>query len=94
MRSKIIREFAQPTPRVDPASDDLVEAFGELDAGKILLRRWGKNAPIRVARVQARLNRVRDSLDEGGQRWLDWFSDEALTASELASVLDTLSGAR
>ena len=58
---------------MNPAPPDFVQAFGELDAGAILLRLWGKNAPTRVARVQVRLNRVRDSLDENGKRWLDFF---------------------
>ena len=79
---------------MDPATPDVIEAFGEIESGAILLRLWGKDAPLRVARVQVRLNRVRDSLDADGQRWLDWFADESLTAPELAVVLDQLSGSR
>ncbi len=77
-------------PAVQDATPAAVEAFGETDAGALALATWGHDAPRKVALVKARWNRTRDSLDENGKGWLDWFVDQALQPAELASVFDEL----
>ena len=43
-----------------------------------------------LPRGSLRWSRVHYGLDNDGQRWLDWYCDEALQPSEIAGVLDVL----
>ena len=50
----------------------------------------GHDAPRRLAMIKARWNRARNSLDENGKGWLDWYVDEAVQPAELAAALGVL----
>ena len=67
-----------------------VDIEGHVDQQVAMQQVYIHDAPRKVALVKARWNRTRDSLDENGKGWLDWFVDQALQPAELASVFDEL----
>ncbi len=83
----IVRELANPAPeRAKSASQDVLDNLAAHGVGE-LLREWGIGAARRVGIANARVNRMRDSLesDEAAEDFVVWFN--GLSGPELNAIL-------
>jgi hypothetical protein len=81
------RELSSPAPEnVSPAA---VEAVAEYKAYGVV-EKWGADAPVRVARAEARVQRMLKDLPAGNRvAALEWF--RSLPANQAAAIIEQLS---
>lgn len=66
---------AGPVLMLTPANWDDMQRYRSVDYGAELIREWGHDAPARVAQVEARMQRLADSLSEPDfKSLLHWFN--------------------
>jgi hypothetical protein len=84
-------ELSSPAPEVSsPADSGALSRFTAVEDGKALVEQWGVEAPARVARVQARSDRLLKSMShEQRGAALRWFDN--LPSNQARAVLEQLS---
>ena len=70
-RGTIVKEFAASLPPVREATADVMEAFGGTESGAILLTRWSRDGPRKVAQIPGPLEAGHSGNFESASRAAD-----------------------
>lgn len=91
LRVRMVAELGSPYMKRTPnATTDWVERFGRTSHGRLLVNRWGDDAPRRLALLLARTDRFESGLSDADYRQWEHFWFHGLNAEQRASIIDKL----